>query len=84
MISLYQFNRCAPDFYRIFKMPLKLFSAIHGFDILKFDEALSKKDHEYDCVECTYKGKPTCMRDYILVKYGEEAATIIERLLSWL
>ena len=51
-------------------------------DIFKFDELLASKDKEYNADECTYKGKPTSMGEYIKIKFGNRAYEIIETLLK--
>jgi len=45
------------------------------------DEALSRLDSDYNCNECTYKGKNVSMAEYIQEKYGETTVKLIEMLL---
>jgi hypothetical protein len=45
------------------------------------DEALSRLDSDYDCNECTYKGKNVSMAEYIQEKYGETTVKLIKLLL---
>ena len=50
-------------------------------DVTFLDEALSNLDSEYDCVNCTYKGKEISMKEYIREKYGEPTMCLIDLLL---
>jgi hypothetical protein len=45
------------------------------------DKALSNLDSDYDCDECTYKGKNVSMAEYVQEKYGESTMRLIELLL---
>ncbi len=50
-------------------------------DVIFLDEALSRMDSDYDCNECTYKGKEISMKEYIREKYGEPTMCLINLLL---
>lgn len=50
-------------------------------DVTFLDEALSRLDSDYDCNECTYKGKNVSMAEYVQEKYGEPTMRLINLLL---
>ena len=50
-------------------------------DVVFLDEALSNLDTDYDCNQCTYKGKNVSMAEYVQEKYGETTVKLIELLL---
>ena len=50
-------------------------------DVIFLDEALSRMDSDYDCNECTYKGKNVSMAEYVQEKYGEPTMQLINLLL---
>ena len=51
-----------------------------GFDIIKFEDDLASKDSEYNAEECSYKNKNVSLEDYIKIKFGEEANSLITTL----
>jgi hypothetical protein len=54
-----------------------------SFDVVAFDDHLSKLDPEYDSINCTYKGlSDISTGEYILSKYGKRHFEMIQRLLS--
>ena len=50
-------------------------------DVAFLDEALSNLDTDYNCSECTYKGKNVSMAEYVQEKYGEPTMRLIKLLL---
>ena len=72
-----------------FDVPLDmLMIAHHGpkhavIDVIKLDEKLGQNDHEYDPDKCTYKDqKDISMGEYIILKYGQEAADLVKANIS--
>ena len=51
-----------------------------GFDIIKFEDDLASKDSEYNAEECSYKNKNVSLKDYIKIKFVEEANSLITTL----
>lgn len=50
------------------------------FDIVQTDKSMSEQDPDYNDVLATYKGEQVSMRQYVLLKYGDVYAQIIDRL----
>jgi len=56
---------------------------LFSFDVVAFDNHLSKLDPEYDSINCTYKGlRDISTGEYILRKYGKRHFEMVQRLLS--
>jgi len=49
-------------------------------DIVKLDKELDNRDPDYDGDKCKYKDQENVsLRDYIKIKYGEEAMKFVEQ-----
>jgi hypothetical protein len=70
------------DFDNISRDVVNNFRGFFGIlDTPFLDEALSKLDSDYDCNECSYKGKNVSMAEYVQEKYGEPTMRLINLLL---
>jgi len=49
-------------------------------DFFKLDKLFTKADREYNDSECTYKGEPCSMNEYVTKKFGNRASEIIDLL----
>ena len=70
-----EFNNISRDVVNNFRHFIGL------LDVTFLDEALSNLDTDYDCYQCTYKGKNVSMAEYVQEKYGEPTMRLIELLL---
>jgi len=69
------------EFDKISRDVVNNFRGFFGIlDTTFLDEALSKLDSDYNCNECTYKGKNVSLAEYIEEKYGEPTVKLIELL----
>ncbi len=51
-------------------------------DLLALDAHFGKHDRDYDPRECTYKGQPSSMKDYVEKRYGTTAVALFDELLE--
>lgn len=70
-----EFNNISRDVVNNFRHFIGL------LDVVFLDEALSNLDPDYDCNQCTYKGKNVSMSEYVQEKYGEPTMRLINLLL---
>lgn len=64
-----------------FKPPTDTFGLL---DIVKLDDELSKRDPDYDNINCTYQERiRISMRSYLEIKYGKNAVILLEALLNF-
>ena len=53
------------------------------FDIVKFDDFLSKNDPNYDNKLCTYKGRKNfSISKYLITRYGQNVCNLVEDLMN--
>lgn len=50
------------------------------FDVMATDQRLSDNDPDYSSENCTYKGEPCSMQEYVAIRFGQEAVNIIRTL----
>src|SRR5574343_610868 len=55
---------------------------ISYMDVGKLDRLLSKTYQEYNYEECTYKGEPCSMSEFIRRKFGQDVANVIKQLTT--
>ncbi|MEM4261150.1 MAG: hypothetical protein QXG00_07950 [Candidatus Woesearchaeota archaeon] len=70
-------NQLNDEFIEIFKIKLfPFYHQMYGFDIIKFEEALLKKDGIAELAD------GVSLADYIRKKYGSRAENMIKALLN--
>jgi hypothetical protein len=77
-------NVTDPTFLRCLKIDgfITVMQQKTTINIFETDTALSKADYEYSSDNATYQGKPCSMSEYVKLKYGDSAVTLIQDLIK--